>query len=149
MAWREVYKGPINHIPALVQIMAWREVYKGPINHIPALVQIMAWRRPGDKPISDRWWLVYRRIYGSFGLNYLRFQYWQNLQCSFSRTVIVNSGLNNKFLTSSFCTSDVLFDGWKSLYILWKFIKFCSDGIIVNHSLVITVIVLHWIDNNS
>ena len=23
---------------------------KGPINNIPALVQIMAWRRPGDKP---------------------------------------------------------------------------------------------------
>ena len=26
---------------------------KGPINNIPALVQIMAWRRPGDKPISE------------------------------------------------------------------------------------------------
>ena len=25
-------------------------VPKGPINNIPALVQIMAWRRPGDKP---------------------------------------------------------------------------------------------------
>ena len=25
----------------------------GPINHIPALVQIMAWRRPGDKPLSE------------------------------------------------------------------------------------------------
>ena len=25
---------------------------KGPINNIPALVQIMAWRRPGDKPWS-------------------------------------------------------------------------------------------------
>ena len=27
-------------------------VSKGPINNIPALVQIMAWRRPGDKPLS-------------------------------------------------------------------------------------------------
>ena len=27
-------------------------VHKGPINNIPALVQIMAWRRPGDKPLS-------------------------------------------------------------------------------------------------
>ena len=27
-------------------------VPKGPINHIPALVQIMAWRRSGDKPLS-------------------------------------------------------------------------------------------------
>ena len=25
----------------------------GPINNIPALVQIMAWRRPGNKPLSE------------------------------------------------------------------------------------------------
>ena len=28
-------------------------ILKGPINNIPALVQIMAWRRPGDKPLSE------------------------------------------------------------------------------------------------
>ena len=28
-------------------------VPKGPINNIPALVQIMAWRWPGDKPLSQ------------------------------------------------------------------------------------------------
>ena len=28
-------------------------VSRGPINNIPALVQIMAWRRPGDKPLSE------------------------------------------------------------------------------------------------
>ena len=28
-------------------------VPEGPINYIPALVQIMAWRRPGDKPLSE------------------------------------------------------------------------------------------------
>ena len=28
-------------------------VPKGPINKIPALVQIMAWRRPGGKPLSE------------------------------------------------------------------------------------------------
>ena len=28
-------------------------VLKGPINNIPALVQIMAWCRPGDKPLSE------------------------------------------------------------------------------------------------
>ena len=28
-------------------------VLKGPINNIPALVQIVAWRRPGDKPLSE------------------------------------------------------------------------------------------------
>ena len=26
---------------------------EGPINNIPALVQIMAWRRSGDKPLSE------------------------------------------------------------------------------------------------
>ena len=30
-----------------------RFVPKGPINNIPALVQIMAWRRTGDKPLSE------------------------------------------------------------------------------------------------
>ena len=28
-------------------------VPKGPINNMPALVQIMAWRRSGDKPLSE------------------------------------------------------------------------------------------------
>ena len=28
-------------------------VPKGPINNIPALVQIMAWHRPGNKPLSE------------------------------------------------------------------------------------------------
>ena len=28
-------------------------VPKGPINNIPALIQVMAWRRPGDKPLSE------------------------------------------------------------------------------------------------
>ena len=28
-------------------------VPKGPINNVPALVQIMAWCRPGDKPLSE------------------------------------------------------------------------------------------------
>ena len=28
-------------------------VPRGPINNIPALVQIMAWRRQGDKPLSE------------------------------------------------------------------------------------------------
>ena len=30
-----------------------KSVTKGPINNIPALVQIMAWRWPGDKPLSE------------------------------------------------------------------------------------------------
>ena len=48
-----------------------RFVPKGPINNIPALVQIMAWRRSGDKPFLNQWWVDYRRIYASLGLNEL------------------------------------------------------------------------------
>ena len=44
-------------------------VPKGPINNIPALVQIMAWRRPSHN--LNQWWSVYRRIYASLGLNEL------------------------------------------------------------------------------
>ena len=37
-----------------IPITIWLEfVPKGPINNIPALVQIMAWHRPGDKPLSE------------------------------------------------------------------------------------------------
>ena len=41
-------------------------VPKGPINNIPALVQIMAWHRPGDKPLSEKMMV-------SLGLNELKF----------------------------------------------------------------------------
>ena len=33
--------------------MSLKFVPKGPINNIPALVQIMAWRRPGDEPLCE------------------------------------------------------------------------------------------------
>ena len=44
----------------------------GPINNIPALVQIMAWRRKATKATShyvNQWWLDHRRIYALLGLN--------------------------------------------------------------------------------
>ena len=34
-------------------IISLRFVPTGPINNIPALVQMMAWCRPGDKPLSE------------------------------------------------------------------------------------------------
>ena len=37
-------------IPTKISMMF---VPKGPINNIPALVQIMAWCRPGNKPLSE------------------------------------------------------------------------------------------------
>ena len=55
-------------------------VPKGPINNIPALVQIKAWRRPGDKPLSDPMMVSLLRIYALLGLNELRLRYNQNLE---------------------------------------------------------------------
>ena len=46
-----------------------KSVPKGPIDNIPALVQIMAWRRPGDKPLSEPMMLgIHWRKYASLGL---------------------------------------------------------------------------------
>ena len=46
-------------------------VPNGLINNIPALVLIMAWHLPGDKPLSEQWWLDHWRIFASLGLNEL------------------------------------------------------------------------------
>ena len=46
---------------------------QGPINNIPALVQIMAWRRPSH--YLNQWWLDYRRIYAPLGINELKMFY--------------------------------------------------------------------------
>ena len=45
-------------------------VPKAQISNISAYVQILTWRWSGDKPLLV-WWLVYRRIYASLGLNEL------------------------------------------------------------------------------
>ena len=37
-----------------ISIKIWLKfVPNGPINYIPAFVQIMTWRRPGNKPLSE------------------------------------------------------------------------------------------------
>ena len=46
--------------------------WSGPINNIPALVQIMAWCHPGNKPLSEpMMWLIYWCICASVVLNEL------------------------------------------------------------------------------
>ena len=63
-------------------------VPRGPINNIPALVQIMVWRRPGNKPSSEPVIVVYWRIYASLCLNEVRHWGWDKmaiiLQTTFS-----------------------------------------------------------------
>ena len=41
-----------ENVRILIEI-SLKFVTKGPINNIPAMVQIMSWRRPGDKPLSE------------------------------------------------------------------------------------------------
>ena len=48
----QMYFLECKRIGVLIKI-SLKFVAKGPINNIPALVQIMAWRRPGDKPLSE------------------------------------------------------------------------------------------------
>ena len=43
----------LNENVSILNNISLKFVPKGPINNIPALVQIMAWRRPGDKPLSE------------------------------------------------------------------------------------------------
>ena len=50
----DVFKGIFLNENVWISInISLKFVPKGPINNIPALVQIMAWRRPGDKPLSE------------------------------------------------------------------------------------------------
>ena len=59
-----------ENVSVLIKI-SLKFVPKGPINNIPALVQIMAWRHPGNKPSSLPMMLVNWLVYVSLGLNEL------------------------------------------------------------------------------
>ena len=43
----------LNENVSIAIKMSLKFIPMGPINNIPALVQIMPWRRPGDKPLSE------------------------------------------------------------------------------------------------
>ena len=43
----------LNENVRILAKLSLKFVPEGPIDNIPALVQIMAWRRPGDKPLSE------------------------------------------------------------------------------------------------
>ena len=48
--FKYIFLNENDRIP--IQILL-KFVIKGPINNIPALVQVMAWHRTGDKPLSE------------------------------------------------------------------------------------------------
>ena len=57
-SWMKIIKISLKFVP------------KGPINNIPALVQIMAWQRPGAKPFSEpMMFSLLKHINASLGLN--------------------------------------------------------------------------------
>ena len=43
----------LNENVSILIKMSLKFIPEGPINNIPALVQIMAWRRPGNRPLSE------------------------------------------------------------------------------------------------
>ena len=50
----DIFKCILLNENALTSIqISLKFIPKGPINNMPALVQIMAWCRPGDKPLSE------------------------------------------------------------------------------------------------
>ena len=50
--WTPFRRRHFQNVEILIEI-SLKFVHNGPINNIPALVQIMAWRRPGDKPLFE------------------------------------------------------------------------------------------------
>ena len=55
-----------NSINISLKFVPW-----GAINNIPTMVQVMAWRDQATIHYLNQWWLDYRRIYASLGLNEL------------------------------------------------------------------------------
>ena len=73
-------------------------VPKGPINNIPALVQIMAWRRPGDKPLSKPMMVsLLTHIYASLGPNELMTTQFNVLQQASITLKISQTSIPNLF----------------------------------------------------
>ena len=69
----------VNENVSILIKISLKFVPKGPIDNIPALVQIKAWRQPGD---LNQWWLVYWCIYAPLGLIELRIVHSNKIQYS-------------------------------------------------------------------
>ena len=76
-------------------------VPKGPINNIPALVQIMAWRRPGDKPLSEPMMV---RLPTHICVTRPQWVNWYNLNIWHGYEIISHNLLWLSFLTHTYLT---------------------------------------------
>ena len=88
-------------------------VPKGPINNIPTLVQVMA-----TSHYLNQWWLIYRRIFASLGLNELmilntfictKSVNWSAKCWKISRGVSLALQLATTFIVYSDCTINMAF----------------------------------------
>ena len=77
-------------------------VPKGPINNIPALVQIMAWRRPGDKLLSEP--MVVSLL---THICVTRPQWVNSWQASYGVSLMKILEKINRIITAAHCTSNV------------------------------------------
>ena len=62
----------------------WSLFQKGPMNNIPALVQIMAWRRPGDKPLSEAMMVSILTHICVSRLQWVKYVHWVDSVCHMS-----------------------------------------------------------------
>ena len=110
-------------------------VPKGPINNIPALIQIMAWRRPGDKPLSETVMvsLLTHNIYASLGLNELNNDLAPNKRQAIIRTnadlnhwsYMHISGTRGRWVNSYNLTAQIL----QHFHKILKPVKYCTISI--------------------
>ena len=74
-------------------------IFKGPIDNILALIQIMAWRRSGDKPLSEQMMIILLThicIYASVGFIEL-IELTKNNWASSERTKSIPIGMRKKY----------------------------------------------------
>ena len=69
----DIFKGIFLNENEWISInISLKYVPRGPINNIPTLVQVMVGADQATSQYLNQWWLDYRRIYESLGLNQLR-----------------------------------------------------------------------------
>ena len=105
----DIFKGNFLNVNVWIPIkISLRFVPKGPINNIPALIQIMAWRRPGDKPLSEAMMVSLPTHICLTRLQWVK-------QTMFSRGWEVAEPLVSLLLPGSFSQGDTALCAWLSL----------------------------------
>ena len=108
--------------------ISFKFVPRGPINNMPALIQIMVWSRQVTRHYLNQWWLFYWCIYASLGLNELCWNgtmslKWHHLEKMFCQ---VFCSLRNWTCSHSICTyHHYIIIHRVSKYYMWKISSCC------------------------